>query len=165
MFRSSLRGRLKVVAVVFARLLNTPATLSNQGGWICFKNSLLMNNELKKTELLRRKCANQFAVWLTNLPELEEWEDRASLVSEMDRVAARMEQNGMTVIPFLPSLLKMTQAVTQEVADWTEATMKKLNLDPPEYWNSQELTPLEKVQNLVALLSQAAIPLEPSEMR
>ena len=33
MSRAALRGRLKVVAVVFARLLNTPATLDNRGGW------------------------------------------------------------------------------------------------------------------------------------
>ena len=33
MSRSSPRGRLKVVSV---RLLNTPATLGNRGGWFCF---------------------------------------------------------------------------------------------------------------------------------
>ncbi len=33
MFRLSPRGRLKVVAVVSVRLVNTPATLETQGGW------------------------------------------------------------------------------------------------------------------------------------
>lgn len=39
MFRLPPRGWLKVVAVVFARLSNTPATLRNQGGWFCFETT------------------------------------------------------------------------------------------------------------------------------
>ena len=34
MSRLPLRGRLKVAAVVSVRLLNTPATLGNRGGWL-----------------------------------------------------------------------------------------------------------------------------------
>ncbi len=37
MSRSSLRGRLKAPALVLPRVLNSPATLSNQGGWIGFE--------------------------------------------------------------------------------------------------------------------------------
>ena len=43
MFRVSPRGRLKVVAVVSVRLVNTPATLRNRGGWFCFWNKLMMD--------------------------------------------------------------------------------------------------------------------------
>jgi len=41
MFRLSPRGRLKVVAVVSVRLLNTPATLGSLGGWLVFDGSFL----------------------------------------------------------------------------------------------------------------------------
>ena len=47
MSRSLSRGRLKVVAVVSVRLLNTPATLGNRGGWFGFKQR--PSNPMKTT--------------------------------------------------------------------------------------------------------------------
>ena len=41
MSKSLPRGRLKAPALVSLRVLNSPATLSNQCGWICFKTSWL----------------------------------------------------------------------------------------------------------------------------
>ena len=41
MSRSPPRGRLKARALVSLRVLNSPATLSNRGGWFCFKEHRL----------------------------------------------------------------------------------------------------------------------------
>jgi hypothetical protein len=38
MSRSLPRGRLKASALVLPRVLNSPATLRNQGGWFCFRD-------------------------------------------------------------------------------------------------------------------------------
>lgn len=53
MFRLSPRGRLKVVAVVFVRLLNTPATLRNQGGWLFEGQRLFDQNPMTTSETLQ----------------------------------------------------------------------------------------------------------------
>lgn len=116
-----------------------------------------MNSESISIESLREKCAKRFAAWLTGLPELSEWEERKPLVQELNRIEARLEQEGRGIYPFLPSLLKPTRSVTQEVAAWTEAAMKALNVMPD--WSGEQ-SPLEKVQDLVNLLSDAAIPLD-----
>lgn len=43
-FQAPPTGKLKVVAVVSVRLVNTPATLRNQGGWfVCFENSTMQS--------------------------------------------------------------------------------------------------------------------------
>ena len=96
-------------------------------------------------------------------PELETWEDRIPLASEMIRVAERMEQEGLGITPFLPSLQKPSQTGIETVAKWTEAAMEALQVNPPEW--TPERSPAEKVQELVDLLSAAAIPREPSEFR
>ena len=45
-------GWLKVVAVVFARLLNTPATLGNLGGWFVSRTHRHQNDTITKSERL-----------------------------------------------------------------------------------------------------------------
>lgn len=49
MFRSSPRGWLKVVAVVSVRLVNTPATLRDRGGWFCYNSPPIHPMKTPKT--------------------------------------------------------------------------------------------------------------------
>lgn len=67
MFRPPPRGWLKVVAVVFARLVNTPATLRNQGGWFCFGQQLHLHEALQTARNMSEKNTDQYVeYWKKN---------------------------------------------------------------------------------------------------
>jgi len=66
MSKSSLRGRPKAPALVSLRVLNSPATLSNRGGWLVYRNPT--TNEIMGFLIISGVLALSFA-WMWNRNE------------------------------------------------------------------------------------------------
>lgn len=107
----------------------------------------------------RQRCARQFAEWVILSPELEEREDRRWICLDLERITERLQNDGRTIWPHLPSLMTSDSETVNTLARWTAVAMKALEVDPPEWNDDQNVT--EKTQELIDTLREAALPTEP----
>lgn len=119
-----------------------------------------MKNESDSINSARKKCAREFAAWLTGLPELAEWEERKNLAHDLTNVYLNLCQQAKATETAPPSLLKIGPKTRGEMSVWIEETMNILNLNPPEDWNDQnpDVTKFEKVVEIVNLLKDTVMP-------